>query len=596
MKFPLPRLLPFCVLILAAPAARAQFSAGSLVATPPNTQAQPVTLNQGQNYPSALSFTINFGQLGVTISRIEIRPGLPPGLDGGGSVQGDAYVVLNRPTVVLFGTPTTPGDYKLSVTATTSTGLVSTSQVSPWEVFIRIAASGTAPTITTQPSNQTVTAGANVTFIAAADGTPTPTFQWRKDGTALSGATSATLALTNVSSASAGNYTVVATNSVGSATSNAATLTVNPLVVTTAPAITAHPLSVSVNAGGTVALSASASGNPAPTYQWRKNGIALTGATSATLVLSSVSAADATSYTVVATNSIGNATSNAATLTLSSNADFGRLSNLSVLTDITASVPSFTLGTVVAVGSDSAARKPLVVRAAGPALGVLGVPGTIADPKVDLLAGQTVVATNDNWNGASDVAAAMASVGAFPYAATTSKDAAIYAPTLTPRDYTVAVSGVGGAIGTVIAEVYDATPAGTFTSATPRLINVSVLKQVNASGFITLGFTIGGSTAKTILIRAIGPGLTQLGVPGVMSDPQLTLFNSASTAIAANDNWGGDAALSSTMTRVNAFAVSDTASKDAMLLITLPPGGYTAQASGVGSSSGLVIVEAYEVP
>ena len=97
-SFPL-RLLPLCALLLAAPVAHAQFSAGSLVATPVNTQAQPAVLNQGQNYPNALSFTINFAQLGVSITRIEIRPGLPPGLDGGGTVQGDAYVVLNRPTV-----------------------------------------------------------------------------------------------------------------------------------------------------------------------------------------------------------------------------------------------------------------------------------------------------------------------------------------------------------------------------------------------------------------------------------------------------------------------------------------------------------------
>lgn len=152
----------------------------------------------------------------------------------------------------------------------------------------------------------------------------------------------------------------------------------------------------------------------------------------------------------------------------------------------------------------------------------------------------------------------------------------------------------------MIAEIYDAATSTAFTSTTPRLINVSVLKQVNAGGYITLGFNVGplGSVlAKTILIRAIGPGLTALGVDGAMADPQLTLYNSSQTVVAANDNWAGDAALTKATEAVApGFVIKDAASKDAMLLITLPPGGYTAEARGVGSSSGQVIVEAYEVP
>ena len=331
------------------------------------------------------------------------------------------------------------------------------------------------------------------------------------------------------------------------------------------------------------------------TYQWQFNGEAIFGATSAQLVIPNATASNSGTYTCVLTTAGVSAVSSPAALTVATTTDAGRLTNLSVLTDITSSVPSFTVGTVIG-GQGTSGPKPLVVRAAGPALGALGVPNTLNDPKVDLFAGQTVVATNDNWNGDANLTTAMASVGAFAYASASSKDAAIFSPALAPRDYTVAVNGVGGTTGTVIAEVYDATPASTYSGTTPRLINVSVLKQVNSGSFITLGFTIGGSTAKTVLVRAIGPGLTQLGVPGVMADPQLTLFNSSSTAIATNDDWGGDAALSQTMTRVNAFQISDAASKDAMLLVTLPPGGYTAQARGGSNSSGLVIVEAYEVP
>jgi predicted Rdx family selenoprotein len=360
---------------------------------------------------------------------------------------------------------------------------------------------------------------------------------------------------------------------------------------------TTQPASQTVATGSTVIFSVANSTNP--NLQWQRNGINVpvttTGANATTLVLSNVTAAQAGIYTVNATNGTGSLTSSAATLNVASTVDVGRLVNLSVLTDITAAVPSFTVGTVVA-GPDPNATKPLVVRAAGPGLGALGVPNTLADPKVDLYAGQTVVASNDNWGGSATLAAAMAGVGAFPYPSATSRDAAIYNPALPPRDYTVAVSGVGGATGTVIAEVYDATPNGAYTATTPRLINVSVLKQVAAGGAITLGFYVGGTTAKTILIRAIGPGLSQLGVPGVMSDPKLTLFNSTSVVIATNNDWDGDPALSLMMARVNAFAISNKNSKDAMLLRTLPPGGYVAQASGGGNSSGYVIVEAYEVP
>ncbi len=104
----------------------------------------------------------------------------------------------------------------------------------------------TAPTITTQPASRTVTAGANVTFTVAASGTAPLSYQWQKDSVNLAGATSATLTLSSVTSANAGSYRAVVSNSAGSATSAAATLTVNAAVV--APAITTQPASQTVTA------------------------------------------------------------------------------------------------------------------------------------------------------------------------------------------------------------------------------------------------------------------------------------------------------------------------------------------------------------
>ena len=364
-----------------------------------------------------------------------------------------------------------------------------------------------------------------------------------------------------------------------------------------APAISAQPVSQAITSGGTVVFRAAASGNPAPAYQWLLNGAKITGASGSMFVINGATPADAGVYTCVATNASGSITSTAATLAIAATADFGRLSNLSILTEISAAVPNFTVGTVIG-GAGTTGSKPLLVRAAGPSLTPLGVGGALADPKLDFFSGQTVIASNDNWNGDATLAGAFTSVGAFAYVSALSKDAAIFNPALAAGSYTVQVSGVGGATGAVIAELYDATPAGALTATTPRLTNVSVLKQIGAGGTLTAGFVVAGSTSKTVLIRAIGPalGLAPFNIPGTMADPQLTLYNGSSAAIAANNDWGGDGQLVTAGARVGAFSIGNAPSKDAVLLITLSPGSYTVQVSGVNNTGGLAIVEVYEVP
>jgi len=171
-----------------------------------------------------------------------------------------------------------------------------------------------APAFTTQPVSQTVAAGTAVTFTAGASGNPTPTYQWKKSGVNISGATSATYTIASTVSGDAGTYTVVATNSVSSVTSSVAALTISS--TTSAPAFTTQPASQTVTAGGSVTFSAAASGNPIPTYQWKKAGVNISGATSASYLIASTVTGDAGSYTVVATNSVSSVTSSAATLTV----------------------------------------------------------------------------------------------------------------------------------------------------------------------------------------------------------------------------------------------------------------------------------------
>ena len=179
----------------------------------------------------------------------------------------------------------------------------------------------TAPTITTQPASQTVTAGSSVTFSVVASGTSPFTYQWKFNGTAISGATSTSYTIASAQSANAGSYTVTVTNTAGSATSNAATLTVN--AVATAPTITTQPASQTVTAGSSVTFSVAASGTSPLTYQWKFNGTAISGATNASYTIASTQSSDAGSNTVTVTNSAGSATSNAATLTVNASSGGG---------------------------------------------------------------------------------------------------------------------------------------------------------------------------------------------------------------------------------------------------------------------------------
>ena len=179
---------------------------------------------------------------------------------------------------------------------------------------LTIAPVETAPVITASPASQTVFAGAAVSFSGSASGTPAPAYQWLKDGVPLPGATAGTFTLATASLADAGMYTVTATNSVGTATSAPAVLTVNPPL--TAPVFALQPASQTVFAGAAVSFTASASGNPAPAYQWRRDGTAIAGATNATFSLASAALADSGTYTVTATNSVGTATSAPAVLTV----------------------------------------------------------------------------------------------------------------------------------------------------------------------------------------------------------------------------------------------------------------------------------------
>lgn len=127
--------------------------------------------------------------------------------------------------------------------------------------------------------------------------------------------------------------------------------------------------------------------------------------------------------------------------------------------------------------------------------------------------------------------------------------------------------------------------------STSKIFNISTLTSLTANGVVSGGFSITGTQPKTVLIRAIGPGLTPLGVPGALADPTMELFQ-GTNVIASNDDWSGTQA-SSLSLGAGAFALP-AGSKDAVLVKTLTPGGYTVQIKGKGTA-GAVIFEVYEI-
>jgi arabinogalactan endo-1,4-beta-galactosidase len=360
------------------------------------------------------------------------------------------------------------------------------------------------------------------------------------------------------------------------------------------PYFISQPSSQTMAAGSTVVFNAPASAFPSPTFQWNLNGSPVPGATDATLLKSGVTAADAGSYTCVVTNSGGSATSDAATLAVTTTSDPGRLVNLSTRAQVGTGgnilIAGFAIG-----GSGTSGTESLLARASGPALAAFSVAGALPDPQLQLFSGSTVLETNNGWAGDATISSAASAVGAFAWTNPASHDAAVDT-TLSPGTYTVQIAGQSGDVGVALAEVYDATPAGTYTVAAPRLVNLSARVQVGTGGNILIaGFAIGGSTSKTVLIRASGPALAAFSVAGSLPDPQLRLF-SGSNVLASNDGWAGNTQIATTAASVGAFRWASPTSNDSAILVTLPPGAYTAQVSGASGDTGVALVEVYEVP
>ncbi len=292
-------------------------AAGTVVARA--SQAGNITYNPVS--PAELSFAVTVVKLAQTIV---FASQIPPQEATAGPLTLSATASSGLPvTFALVSGPATLTGNTLTLTGAAGTVAVRASQLGN-TVFnaapsvdlsfpVAVApVADVAPRITTQPLAQVAQTSGTASFSVIVTGSPAPTYQWRKNGDELSGATAASLTLANVQATDAAGYDVVVTNIVRSVTSSLARLTVS--ATATAPVITRQPGAVVALAGRSASFTVVATGAPAPTYQWSMGGTLIPGATSATLSLATVTTAEIGNYAVVVTNSAGTVTSSAATL------------------------------------------------------------------------------------------------------------------------------------------------------------------------------------------------------------------------------------------------------------------------------------------
>jgi hypothetical protein len=274
---------------------------------------------------------------------------------------------------------------------------------------------------------------------------------------------------------------------------------------------------------------------------------------------------------------------------------------------------SLSMGFVIG-GSGTSGLEKLLIRGVGPSIGpgtAFNVGGVLPDPTLTVLQqsnGAQVAADTNGWGNSSAnitaVGAADTATGAFALTNTQSLDAAVVASLAgVTGGYSATVAGKSGDSGMALTEVYD-DDTTSYTTTTPRLLNLSCLTLIAARGTLDVGFVVTGTTSETLLIRATGPAIgpgTAFNVSGVMPDPQISVGPSApasypTAATAVDAGWAGSAAVTAADTAVGAFALTNSASKDSALLITVPPNvPYAVQVSSATGTAGTVLVELYEL-
>ena len=226
--------------------------------------------------------------------------------------------------------------------------------------------------------------------------------------------------------------------------------------------------------------------------------------------------------------------------------------------------------------------KQLVIRGIGPSLASAGVSDALADPTLDVYRGSSLFTLNDNWR--DNQPGELAGTGIAP----TNDAESATIRTFEPSAYTAIVRGRNNTTGVGSVEVYDLS-----TSSDSRVVNISTRGFVEAGENVMIGgFIIGsaGSRSVDLVVRAIGPSLAGAGVPNVLPDPTLTLYDGNGVAIASNDNWRA-----TQQAELQASGLAPTNDAESALLVTRPSGNATAIVRGKNGAVGNALVEIYRL-
>jgi hypothetical protein len=240
------------------------------------------------------------------------------------------------------------------------------------------------------------------------------------------------------------------------------------------------------------------------------------------------------------------------------------------------------IGGFIITGNDA---KRVIIRGIGPSLMNFGVPNAINDPLLRLYGPNgDAIAVNNNWQ---DIQQPEVEATGIP--PQDLRESAIVA-TLVPATYTASLAELNGGSGVGLVEIYDLN-----SGAPAKLANISTRGSVQTADNVMIGgFSLGGSSANPvrIVVRAIGPSLTQAGINNALSNPTLELFDNNGQRVAFNDNWGDD---SNQASQLQALNIAPSNAAESAIVTTLPPGLYTAVVAGQGGGVGIGLIEVYAI-
>jgi hypothetical protein len=243
--------------------------------------------------------------------------------------------------------------------------------------------------------------------------------------------------------------------------------------------------------------------------------------------------------------------------------------------------------------------KRVILRAIGPELAQHGVPNVLADPTLELHdSSGALIASNDNWQhtiiGGIITENQVREIQNSGHAPGDPRESAIIAD-LPVGNYTMIVRGVNNATGVALVEAYDLSP-----ETSSILGNISTRSFVQTDDNVMIGgFIVQGTQPKRVILRAIGPELSQYGVPNPLIDPTLELHDSTGALIASNDNWQhtiiGGIITSDQVRDIRNSGHAPTDPRESAIIATLPAGNYTAIVRGVNNTTGVGLVEVYDL-